>query len=130
MIYFISGHLDLTYQEFLDHYTQPLRAAIAEWHSEFIVGDANGADSMAQEFLACNIMTIYPHSRLVTVYHMFNFPRNNHGFEIIGGFQSDKERDEFMTKHSDADIAWVRPGREKSGTAKNLIRRRLSNVNI
>jgi hypothetical protein len=117
MVFFVSGHLDLTREEFLTHYAQRLRAAVSEG-AEFVIGDADGADSMAQEFLTHLSAT-------VTVYHMFHLPRNNYGFETIGGFQSDKERDEAMTKNSDDDIAWVRPGRNKSGTAKNLIRRRL-----
>lgn len=115
--YFVSGHLDLTREEFLMHYAQELRAAVAE-DAEFVIGDAAGTDAIAQEFLS----VIVGRSR-VTVHHMFHSPRNNHGFETIGGFQSDKERDEFMTTNSDADIAWVRPGREKSGTARNIARR-------
>lgn len=34
-----------------------------------------------------------------------------------------------MTAVSDYDIAWVRPGRENSGTAKNLLRRKNANNN-
>ena len=60
----------------------------------------------------------------MTVYHMFESPRNNYGgYTTVGGFNSDSEGDEAMTAVSDEDIAWVRPGREKSGTAKNLARR-------
>jgi hypothetical protein len=57
------------------------------------------------------------------VYHMFTSPRNNARFQTIGGFESDAARDERMTADSQRDIAWVRPGREKSGTQKNLDRR-------
>lgn len=32
-------------------------------------------------------------------------------------------RDEALTAASTFDIAWVRPGRERSGTARNLQRR-------
>lgn len=119
MIYFISGHLDLTKEEFYIHYSQLLREAACSG-AKFIVGDASGADNMAQEFLAELFAD-------VTVYHMFDRPRHNHGFETIGGFKSDKERDEAMTNNSDADIAWVRMGREKSGTARNIKRRILKN---
>ena len=41
----------------------------------------------------------------------------------FGGFGSDQERDSAMTGNTDEDIAWIRPGRERSGTAKNLMRR-------
>ena len=60
-----------------------------------------------------------------TVFHMFTSPRNNAGsFPTSGGFESDEARDEAMTGASTDDIGWVRPGRERSGTAKNLARRR------
>lgn len=114
--YFISGHLDLSDSEFTEHYAPRIRAAVAEGAS-FVVGDARGTDAKAQGFLheiGC---------QRVTVHHMFTAPRNNAGFETKGGFDSDESRDRAMTEVSDDDIAWVRPGREKSGTAKNLLRR-------
>lgn len=112
---FISGHLSLTEEEFEKHYRSLIDAALSHGES-FVVGDARGADTMAQNYLKSK-------TRLVTVYHMFTDPRNNAGFKTIGGFESDAKRDEQMTKNSDQDIAWVRPGREQSGTQKNLYRR-------
>lgn len=82
-----------------------------------MVGDARGADAIAQDYL-------WGKTEKVTVYHIFDRPRNNPGFLTVGGFKSDAERDEQMTAVSDADIAWVRPGKAKSGTQKNLDRRR------
>jgi hypothetical protein len=56
--------------------------------------------------------------------HMFTSPRNNlGGFPTRDGFDSDAEHDRALTEASDRDIAWVRPGRERSGTARNLARR-------
>lgn len=54
---------------------------------------------------------------------MIQQPNNIGNFKTVGGFKSDDERDSEMTRMTDYDIAWVRPGREKSGTAKNLMRR-------
>lgn len=125
MIAYISGHLDLTPEEFDEHYGEKLKDAILQGH-EFVVGDARGTDEMAQNclFEVCD-------KDKVTVYHMFELPRNYKiGFKIKGGFKSDTERDEAMTAASDYDIAWVRPGREKSGTAKNIARRKMMNENI
>ena len=115
-IYFISGHLDLTKQEFQEHYQSKIDDAI-ETGASFVVGDARGADSLAQHYLEGK-------TNSVTVYHMFEKPRNNIGFKTQGGFDSDASRDKEMTINSTADIAWVRPGRETSGTAKNLKRRK------
>lgn len=113
---FISGHLDLTYAEFMTHYIRDIWRALVRGDS-FIVGDAGGCDKLAQEELSKYVNG-------VMVYHMFDAPRNNTGnFPTVGGFESDSERDAAMIAASDYDIAWVRPGREKSGTAKNLKRR-------
>jgi hypothetical protein len=117
----ISGHLDLTPQEFKEHYEPLIDQAIAKG-CDFIVADARGTDAIAQEYLASRAEAFK-----VIVYHMFERPRNNGGsFLTQGGYQSDDERDTAMTAASDFDIAWVRPGREKSGTARNIARRNKS----
>jgi hypothetical protein len=67
---------------------------------------------------------------------MFDKPRNNFSFECKGGFTSDTERDESMTKDSDFNILWVRSEEETkkllgkkykpgfvSGTERNRLRR-------
>lgn len=116
-IAFISGHLDLTQEEFDLHYRPRIHDAVLLGH-DFVVGDARGADDMAQRFLSTHKCK----PRFI-VYHMFDSPRHNAGKHTEGGFQSDDERDAKMTSVSQYDIAWVRGGREKSGTAKNISRR-------
>jgi len=84
----------------------------------FVVGDYYGVDIMAQEYLKARNQTD------VTVYHMFESPRNYlEGFKTIGGFTCDEDRDAAMTLASDYDIAYVRANKKKSGTARNLTRR-------
>lgn len=112
---FVSGHLSLTEAEFETYYIPAIDLALARGDS-FVVGDARGVDTLTQNYLKGQ-------TERVTVYHMFLEPRNNAGFPLIGGFASDAERDAQMTADSDIDIAWVRPGREKSGTQKNINRR-------
>lgn len=115
---FVSGHLNVTTEEFQEHYVPKLQKAIAEKH-KFVVGDCKGVDTLAQGFFAYFLT-----KDDVTVYHMFDSPRNNVGnFPTRGGFKSDNERDSEMTRMSDYDIVWIRPGRENSGTAKNVERR-------
>lgn len=130
--YFISGHLDLTKNEFTQHYIPQLQNAILT-NSSFIVGDARGADSLAQQYLLDNLND----TTKVIVYHMFEKPRNNVGnFATKGGFKSDETRDAQMTNDSDKDILWTRPVEEQikklgnrynpqyiSGTTKNMLRR-------
>ncbi|AFZ01644.1 hypothetical protein [Calothrix sp. PCC 6303] len=126
VVNFISGHLDITQAEFDMHYRPSIDRAMAAatpsrsiaQNEYFVVGDARGADTLAQQYL-------WGRTEAVVVYHMFTSPRNNPGFSTRGGFQSDVERDTQMTLDSDRDIAWVRPGREKSGTQANCNRRSL-----
>jgi len=115
VVYFISGHLDVTEEEFSKHYAPLIKKAIDN-KDTFVVGDCRGADAMAQKY-------IKDHGGKAVVFHMFKSPRNNCGFPTKGGYKTDEERDAAMTRNSDCDIAWIRKGREKSGTAKNLKRR-------
>lgn len=122
-VYYISGHLDLTEEEFDEHYAPEIDRVIKQnnGYAHFVVGDARGADTMAQRYLH----DVHATARVV-VFHMFDKPRNcvSPDFATRGGYKTDCERDEAMTEVSEDDIAWVRPGREKSGTAKNLQRRK------
>lgn len=134
--YFISGHLDLTEKEFNKFYKERIQNAMSN-DAKFVVGDAKGADSLAQQFLAKYDLTGCLKDYKVTVYHMFEKPRNNpNNFKTIGGFQSDEERDKQMTLNSDEDILWQRPVEEQkkklgkkynplfiNGTLKNMLRR-------
>ena len=122
--FFISGHLDLTPEEFFVHYAPVILSKASETEASFVVGDARGCDTMAQSFLVELGL-----AHRTTVFHMFDSPRNHvsdgsgNRPRLMGGYRSDSKRDEAMTKASDADIAWVRDGREQSGTAKNIARR-------
>jgi hypothetical protein len=119
-ICFISGHRDISENEFREHYENKIFEAINQ-DCSFVLADCRGVDEQSQKFLkAFNVKD-------VKVYHMFEEPRYNSGFECIGGFQNDIERDTAMTEASDYDIAWVRPGKERSGTAQNIERRK--NIN-
>lgn len=120
---FISGHGDVTFDEFVEHYVPKIDSALNDSIKEFVVGDFRGTDLLAQGYLSTKNVK-------VTVYHMFDTPRNNpFSFPTIGGFKTDEERDSAMTLTSTRDIAWVRPGKIGSGTDKNIKRREDGNVN-
>lgn len=130
MVYFISGHRDITPDEFHIHYAFPIKTTIGITGSdpiEFVVGDCKGVDSMAQDLLHSIIISNPSRKVKVTIYHMFAAPRYNAGFPCVGGFVNDHDRDSAMTMKSDHDIAWVRSGKESSGTAQNIIRRSIKN---
>jgi hypothetical protein len=143
MKYFISGHTNLTKEEFNKNYKEKLDSII---HNEkdytFIIGNSNGADLIALKYLlnnGCN-------PKLITIYYMDNINDRNEnyyinlGLNIIKGFTSYDKRDSLMTKNSDLDIGWIRSPEENkkllesigekfrknriSGTEKNLLRRK------
>jgi hypothetical protein len=62
---------------------------------------------------------------------MHTAPRNYvEGAWKRGGYGDDEERDATLTYQSNYDIAWVRLGREKSGTSKNIERRKEKNKQL
>ena len=121
--YFISGHRDITEEEFELYYKTAIDATLYENpDAKFVVGDYYGVDIMAQNYLLDQI-GIEPER--VTVYHMFDSPRNKNEkvVNLVGGFKSDEERDAAMTKASAHDIAFVRDHTKISGTGSNILRR-------
>lgn len=128
MTYFISGHRNLSYDDFELYYEPVISNIIAnDKEAEFVVGDCDGVDKFSMDFIFRYY--IVP----LTIYHIGDAPRNipgglseNSGFEGVffkGGFTSDEERDSAMTKVSDFDIAFVKDNRWNSGTAQNIKRR-------
>jgi hypothetical protein len=126
--YFISGHRDITQKEFQVHYAKDIMNAILrDPSSKFIMGDYYGVDEMAQEYLV-ELKKKYTDIDIV-VYHMFETPRNCvKGLATKGGYLNDHHRDSAMTVESDEDIGWVRAGKSDSGTAQNLLRRKVKTL--
>lgn len=120
--YFISGHRDITEEEFEIYRSHIYSICVGNPNARFVVGDYHGADIMAQNFLMDEV-GINPEN--ITVYHMFNTPRNANPkvINFKGGFLSDSERDTAMTNASTYDIAYVRNNKKMSGTAENILRR-------
>jgi len=116
MIYFISGHRNITDAEFRTNYIPKLEEAIKN-DGEFLVGDYYGVDMISQEYLKGRVS-----DDKVTVYHMYKSPRYYvDGFKTKGGYYFDESRDAAMTDESHGDIAWSRS--VGSGTERNLHRR-------
>lgn len=134
MIYFVSGHRDLSYEDFEKYYIPVLRYIIDnEMYSIFVVGDCDGVDKYAMDYLYYNLR----YKGELHIYHMLdssrNVPEGYKGHEFIddgmcevifhGQFKSDEERDSAMTQASDCDIAFIKDDRWDSGTAQNIKRR-------
>ena len=120
--YFISGHRNITEEQFEKYKNEIHATYVLDPEANFVVGDYNGVDIMAQNFLM-DVLCV-PTER-VTVYHMFDTPRNMNPkiTNLKGGFTSDSERDEAMTIASIRDIAFVADNKVMSGTAENILRR-------
>ena len=122
-VYFISGHRDITKEEFHKHYKHRILNAIRDG-ADFVVGDCPGVD-----FLALELLVKY-NANNVTIYHLGQFPMTD-GEDIIlpehfkteRQFDTDFERDIHMTYYSDEDILWIRDGKTHSGTHRNQLRR-------
>lgn len=123
--YFISGHRDITEDEFERNYKPALEYVLNTVPGcRFVVGDYCGADIMTQNYLV-DVLDVEPDR--ITVYHMFEAPRNINPkiTNTVGGFESDRERDAAMTYASVDDIAFVRDNTKMSGTAENILRRHM-----
>ncbi|QGR53951.1 hypothetical protein [Moumouvirus maliensis] len=135
-IYFISGHTDLTIQQFDQLYKNIIIEAATNPNNQFIMGNAPGVDYMAQRLLV-DILGNNAYNR-VTVFHRGDDPGiiADPKLKTKGGFKSHNEKDAAMTMASDIDIAFVRSLEESkklygekfnpkriSGTQKNILRR-------
>jgi hypothetical protein len=119
MVYFISGHRNITQENFDKYYINKInKVIISDNNATFVIGDYWGVDIMAQEYLVA-----IGKADLVTVYHMLDKPRNiaDGITKTVGGFKSNEERDAAMTKASDFDILVY--DHSPSGTEQNLLRR-------
>ena len=123
--YFVSGHRDITLEEFEFNYQEALNDIVSEVPDcKFVVGDCEGVDIMAQNYLI-DVLSISPDR--ITVYHISDSPRNiNEKIKNTkGGFTTDSEKDAAMTAVSIQDIAFVRDCAKISGTGENILRRYL-----
>ena len=126
MTYFISGHRDLTQEEFVKHYIPTLENILKnDPMANFVVGDWEGCDKMAIEWLISH--RDYPD---VYIYYVDEVRVTFFGEKLINFYNvmlrpcaSYDECDSRMTQDSDFDVAWIRPGREDSHTAMNIKRR-------
>lgn len=121
MRYFVSGHRDLTKEEFVKHYIPLIHKVIKEdSQTAFVVGDWEGCDSMFVQYMEAF------YSKVPIVIFYVDIPRIKEGKFNIYDFRECTNYDECdatMTSCSHFDIAWIRPGKEDSHTADNIRRR-------
>lgn len=127
MKYFISGHRDLTVKEFEEHYKPLIDKVIDDDpFAEFVVGDWNGCDLLAIEYLLNDHYFegwIYIYCVDQPRVNPWGKPWYEYSEVSVRTKATYDECDESMTYDSDFDIAWIRPGRELSHTGNNIKRR-------
>ena len=122
-VYFISGHRDIVDFDFEFKYIPYINMILSQVpDAEFVIGDCEGVDIMAQNYLI-DVLNLNPER--ITVFHVGEKPShvNTSIINLIGGFNTHEEKDEAMTQNSMHDIAFVRNNKEISGTAQNILRR-------
>jgi hypothetical protein len=122
--YFISGHRDLSEHEFEYYYIPMIEKAIENMpDAKFVVGDCDGCDIMAQNYL----VKILDDISKITVYCPGENPRNINSeiINIKNNFEDDRVKDVAMTNASFSDIALVRDPKVWSGTGENILRRNM-----
>ena len=120
---FIFGNGNLSFDDFITHYQQPLSNLVKEKNVVFIVCDFRGLDTLVMEFLK----TTTPN---VLVYHMGEKPRYKPDayktqvgeWLFVGGFDSDAARDNAAIKQCTHFLAidFNSDSQRKSGTLKNI----------
>ena len=65
-IYFVSGHLDVTPEEFNEFYKSQIDRALEDTGSSFVVGDARGADYLAMQYLQGRTQSVTVYTILVS----------------------------------------------------------------
>jgi hypothetical protein len=121
-IVMVSGHTDLTDEEFNKYY-KPYLDEYVELKYSFLVGGAQGCDEMTQKYLSDKdvLVTVYDKGVQCNVY--------NNKYNHINGFDSYPLRDKAMTENSDIDLAFPRQnGGGGSGTWANILRRKYGDV--
>lgn len=135
---FVSGHRDLTKEEFNSIYIPAINKYI-DWLKEdhshifdskkltFYVGDCEGCDKMTIYYL-CGKLNRNIKLVICSLKEKFEGQINydlciNDNISVIKEFNTHEERDAYMTKNTDIDLLYIRPNKWDSGTAQNFVRR-------
>ncbi len=121
---YVFGNGNLSFEDFLVYYREPL-LALDEQTTEFLVCDFRGVDTLVMELLK-------QRTRRVQVFHMGERPRylpdryrtKVSGWELRGGFADDTARDDAALAACTHFLAIDRnsDARRKSGTQRNIER--------
>lgn len=122
---YIFGNGNISFQEFLKYYAEPLEKYLNQEQSSFLLCDFRGVDTLMMEYLKSATGN-------VSVYHIGKKPRylpdkyktKVNSWKLIGGFESDSARDQAAINECTHFLAIDKNSNEnkKSGTFKNMER--------
>jgi len=94
----IKGKIDITIEEFNEHYIDKIDELIDEGN-EFVIGDQHGFDHLLQTYLHCKRV------KDITIFHTGNNPELIlSAFNTFGGYQSYEEADKAMKVYSENNV--------------------------
>lgn len=98
---FISGYSLINEEQFKEEYKDKIKFAIDKGYS-FMVGDLEGIDKMAQEYL------FKKNYQNVLICHVGKKPKYNLGnWETLGGFKRESDKDVYMIWNTNNDILYI-----------------------
>lgn len=122
---YIFGNGNINFEEFLEYYIQPIEKYVNSSETTFLLGDFRGLDTLMMEYLKAK-------TGKVSIYHIGERPRylpdkfrtKVSTWQLIGGFNNDKARDEVAINECTHYLAIDKNSNEKrkSGTLKNMER--------
>ncbi len=121
---YIFGNGNISFDDFRKHYEEPIKRILeSDNDAGFLLCDFRGTDTLAMELLKSKTSN-------VTVFHVGEKPRyfpdkfktKARGWKVVGGFESDEQRDievaklctHFLAKDFNSDE------KRKSGTLKSI----------
>ena len=120
---FIFGNGNISFDNFVEHYSNPLKPYLNNSDVEFVICDFRGTDTLTMELLKSI-------SSNVTVCHIGEKPRyapdkyktKASQWTFKGGFISDEERDNYAIKYCTHFLAvdYNSNNKRVSGTEKNI----------
>ena len=120
---YVFGNGNISFDDFTKHYVEVITNCLKQDDVSFIVCDFKGVDTLTMELLKCS-------SANVSIYHIADKPRympdkyrtKVSSWEIVGGFENDRQRDLAAIENCTHFIATDFNSNEKrkSGTQANI----------
>ncbi|MEL6924354.1 MAG: hypothetical protein AAFO94_09930 [Bacteroidota bacterium] len=120
---FVFGNGNLSFHQFLQCYVEPLQAYFNDPQVHFLLCDFRGVDTLMMEYLKSVTAS-------VSIYHIGTQPRympdkyktKVSSWQLIGGFESDGERDRAAIDNCTHFLAIDQnsDAKRKSGTLRNI----------